>query len=159
MSRLYKTINNVLHYWEAWTPSDKIVIMHWGVVGDCGEVKEIEASSSDCAKIIRKNEKEFKQNGYRKINFDNHFVVLIEYIVDDFGTPEDLAKRHALQDRMQETLGWAGVGHCDGGSIGSGTMEVCCYVVDVEIAKKVIEEDLRGTEFENYTRIFEEYLH
>lgn len=35
-----------------------------------------------------------------------------------------------------------------------GTMEVCCYVVDFDIAKKVIEEELKGTEFGNYTRIY-----
>jgi hypothetical protein len=35
-------------------------------------------------------------------------------------------------------------------------MEVCCYVVDFEIARSVIEADLSGTEFGNYTRIFDE---
>ncbi|OIQ72763.1 hypothetical protein GALL_456080 [mine drainage metagenome] len=35
-------------------------------------------------------------------------------------------------------------------------MEVCCYVVDFEIAKKVIEQDLKDTEFANYTRIYDE---
>jgi hypothetical protein len=72
------------------------------------------------------------------------------------GCGEDVEKRHRLQERMDETLGWTGLGHCDGGSIGSGTMEVCCYVVDFEIAKKVIENDLKGTEFEDYTRIYDE---
>ncbi|WP_244951636.1 hypothetical protein [Pseudoalteromonas luteoviolacea] len=57
---------------------------------------------------------------------------------------------------MNETLGWTGLGHCDGGSIGSGTMEVCNYVVDFKVAKTVIENDLKGTEFENYTRIYDE---
>ncbi len=45
---------------------------------------------------------------------------------------------------------------CDGGSIGSGTMEVCNFVVDFEMARHVIEEDLVNTEFANYTRIFDE---
>jgi len=35
-------------------------------------------------------------------------------------------------------------------------MEVCCFVVDFEIAKTVVEKDLIGTEFENYTRIYDE---
>ena len=72
------------------------------------------------------------------------------------GTPKDLEKRHALEERMNETLGWTGVGHCDGGSIGSGTMEVCCFVVDFDTAKRVIEEDLKGTKFADYSRIYEE---
>lgn len=72
------------------------------------------------------------------------------------GDVEDLDKRHRLEDKMNETLGWTGLGMCDGGSIGSGTMEVCCYVVDFDIAKRVIEEDLKGTEFEGYTKIVKE---
>jgi len=35
-------------------------------------------------------------------------------------------------------------------------MEVCCYVVDFDIAKSVIEADLRDTEFGDYTRIYRE---
>ena len=72
------------------------------------------------------------------------------------GDVEDLEKRHRLEDRMNETLGWTGLRMCDGGSIGSGTMEVCCYVVDFDMAKKVIEEDLKGTEFSDYIRIYDE---
>ena len=82
--------------------------------------------------------------------------MLIEYAIGGFGTKQQLEKRHALQDRMDETLGWTGLGHCDGGSSGSGTMEVCCLVVDFDIAKRVIETDLRDTEFGNFTRIYRE---
>lgn len=36
------------------------------------------------------------------------------------------------------------------------TMEVCCYVIDFDTAKQVIEQNLKDTEFSNYTRIFDE---
>lgn len=55
---------------------------------------------------------------------------------------------------MNETLGWTGLGSCDGGSMGSGTMEVCNLVVDFERAQKVIRADLAETEFANYSRIY-----
>lgn len=42
----------------------------------------------------------------------------------------DLKKRTRLEDHLNELLGWTGLGHCDGGSIGSGTLEACCLVVD-----------------------------
>ncbi len=87
---------------------------------------------------------------------EDHAVLMIEYQVDGMGSEDDLAKRHQLEDRMNETLGWTGLGACDGGSIGSGTMEICNVVVDFDAAKKVIEEDLVGTEFANYTRIYRE---
>lgn len=74
------------------------------------------------------------------------------------GDAKDIEKRHRLEDRMNETLGWTGLGACDGGSIGSGTMEVCTFFVDFDVAKAVIERDLSGTEFENYTRIFDQHV-
>jgi hypothetical protein len=71
-------------------------------------------------------------------------------------TTAQLDKRHRLEDRLDDTLGWTGLGAVDGGSIGSGTMEVCAFVVDFDLAKKVIEADLAGTEFADYTRIYDE---
>lgn len=52
---------------------------------------------------------------------DDHERLLIEYKVEDMGTPDDPEKRTRLQSRMDELLGWTGLGHCDGGSIGTGT--------------------------------------
>jgi hypothetical protein len=94
--------------------------------------------------------------GFEPIDPDDHAILLIEYAIKGMGTVKDLDKRHALEYRMNETLGWTGLGHCDGGSIGSGTMEVCCYVVDFETARRVVEKDLKGTKFANYSRIFDE---
>src|SRR4029077_7288330 len=94
--------------------------------------------------------------GFKPINVDDHAILMIEYPIEGMGTTKDLEKRHALEDRMNETLGWTGLGHCDGGSIGSGTMEVCCFVVDFETAKRVVEKDLKRTKFANYSRIFDE---
>jgi hypothetical protein len=59
--------------------------------------------------------------------------LLIEYAVEkSFGNAVELEQRHALESRMDQTLGWTGLGACDGGSSGSATMEACCYVVDFE---------------------------
>ncbi|MGH8498656.1 MAG: hypothetical protein ACRERV_07615, partial [Methylococcales bacterium] len=68
----------------------------------------------------------------------------------------DLKKRHSLEDRLNDLLGWTGLGNFDGGSIGSGSMEVCCYVVDFDIAKAAIESELAGTKFADYSRIYDE---
>ena len=78
----------------------------------------------------------------------------VEYKIDGFGTDQDLEKRHRLEEHLNELLGWTGLGHVDGGSIGSGTMEAGCVVVDFDIAKKVIEDNLKNTEFGEYSRIF-----
>lgn len=44
---------------------------------------------------------------------------------------------------LNEGLGWTGLGCCDGGGIGSGTMEACCYVVDFE--RDVLTKELAET--------------
>jgi hypothetical protein len=129
--------------------------VHWGELGTTGQSKEVKGSFlKKPEKIIQKEIDEIVLNGFSPIN--DEFTLLIEYAVDGMGAKEDVEKRQRLQDRMNETLGWAGLGHCDGGSIGSGTMAVCIYVVDLKAAKSVIEKDLMGTEFENYTRIYNE---
>ena len=155
MIKVYKRVDAVLHYHEAWC-QDGIITEHWGVVGEKGTSKEFKKprlKSEDAA--ISSALEAALGNGYAEIE-DDPIVVLIEYPVNGMGSPSDLDKRHALEERMNETLGWTGLGHCDGGSIGSGTMEVCCMVVDSEIAKRVIAEDLKGTEFADYSRIYEE---
>jgi len=74
------------------------------------------------------------------------------------GSAADLKKRHALEDRMNEVLGWVGLGQCEGGNIGYGTMEICCLVVDFELARNVIAADLAGSPFADYRRIFAQAL-
>ncbi len=54
---------------------------------------------------------------------------------------DDLDKREKVEQCMNECLGWKGFGFCDGGDIGSGTMNVFCLVVDPKkAAPHVVEE-------------------
>lgn len=155
MLKLYKLINNQLNYWETWDKDDKTAIVHWGIVGQRGQDKEVKGGLfSNFRKIVQKEIDEKLKEGYAEIDEDKVSFLEIEYKIDGFGTEQDLDKRHRLEERMDQVLGWTGLGHTDGGSSGSGTMEVGCVVVDFDIAKKVIEQDLKSSEFANYTRIF-----
>jgi hypothetical protein len=157
MLKLYKRIDNEIFYWETWDKDPKTGIIHWGKVGEKGDDKEIKSGFfSNFRKEIQKEINKTLSEGFQEIDIDEHYTLLIEYKVDGMGTPEDLKKRTRLQSRMDGTLGWTGLGHCDGGSTGSGTMEVCCFVVDFEIAKNIIEQNLKGTEFGDYSRIYDE---
>jgi hypothetical protein len=146
----------VTAYHEAWVHGTKIV-EHWGSLGEKGSTREhrLDKKISEEENIQRVLAVALSQ-GFEPIDVEHHAVLLIEYRVDGMGSSVDLDKRHALEDRMSETLGWTGLGHCDGGSIGSGTMEVCCFVVDFETAKRLIEKDLQRTDFADYSRIYEE---
>ena len=155
MIKLYKDIDNQLHYWETWNKDDKTAIIHWGIVGQRGQNKEVKGGLfSNFRKKVQQEIDEKLNEGYAEFDEDKVSFLEIEYKIDGFGTEEDLDKRHRLEEKMDQVLGWTGLGHADGGSIGSGTMEVGCIVVDFDIAKKVIEEELKDTEFGDYSRIF-----
>ncbi len=155
MIKLYKDIDNKLHYWETWDKDTKTGVIHWGEVGTQGQFKKVKSGlMSNYANQVRKEMEQKRKEGFSEFDEDNYAFLEIEYKIDGFGTEQDLDKRHRLESKMDEVLGWTGLGHADGGSIGSGTMEVGCIVVDFEIAKKVVEESLKNTEFENYYRIF-----
>ncbi|CAA9197385.1 hypothetical protein FLA105534_01593 [Flavobacterium bizetiae] len=155
MLKLYKQKDNQLWYWETWDKDEKTAIVHWGIVGEQGENKEVKGGLfSSFRKNVQKEIDQKLKEGYAEFDQDKVSFLEIEYSIEGFGTEQDLAKRHRLEQKMDEILGWTGLGHSDGGSIGSGTMEVGCMVVDFDIAKKVIEESLKETEFENYSRIF-----
>ncbi|MFI5136621.1 MAG: hypothetical protein ACHQIM_02260 [Sphingobacteriales bacterium] len=157
MLKLYKRTDNEIFYWETWDKDNKTGIIHWGKVGEKGNNKEVKSGLfTNFRKEIQKEINNALSEGYREVDSDELFTLLVEYKVDGMGTPEDLKKRTKLQGRMDGTLGWTGLGHCDGGSMGSGTMEVCCYVVDFNTAKRIIEQDLKETEFANYSRIYDE---
>jgi hypothetical protein len=155
--KLYRFAEAKKEYWETWEDASGSHTIHWGEVGTHGESKDLRSTLfAKAEKVIQKEIDVLVKLGFRPIDLDDHHTLLIEYAVNDMGTPDDLGKRHRLEERMNEILGWTGLGMCDGGSIGSGSMEVCCYVVDFDVAKRVIEADLDGTEFGNYTRIFNE---
>jgi hypothetical protein len=155
--KLYKRVESEIHYWETWDVDKKTGATHSGIIGKRGDYKEIKSGFfSNFRKDIQKEIDKYCANGFQEVDIEKHYTLLIEFSVDGMGTKEDVEKRTQLQDRMNETLGWTGLGHCDGGSIGSGTMEVCCFVIDFEIAKKIIENDLKETEFSDYVRIYDE---
>ncbi|GAA3964993.1 hypothetical protein [Mucilaginibacter dorajii] len=157
MLKLYKQSGDQILYWETWDKDAKTGIVHWGIVGTPGQNKEVKS------RLLSSNKKQIQseinmmvKDGYEEVDIDDQYTLLIEFKIDGMGNADDIAKRTRLQNKMDHTLGWTGLGHCDGGSIGSGTMEVCCFVIDFDIAKSVIIKDLENTEFSDYTRIFDE---
>ncbi|MDR2837286.1 MAG: hypothetical protein LBV49_01760 [Azonexus sp.] len=154
MQKLYKRDKEQLRYYEAWADG-RAVTVHWGIVGERGESKEIKISKGAKADAeVDKALAAARAQGFAPFDEEKERRLIVEYRVDGF--VGDLDKRRRLEDRLGETLGWTGLGHCDGGSIGSGTMEVCCFVVDFKIACAVVIADLKGSEFSDFTRIYDE---
>ena len=157
MKKLYHPTKHPKHYCEYWDNGDGTHTFHWGQVGTEGESTVIRPRLFSSVKSqVSKLENEYISKGYEEIPLEQQHILLVEYAVDGFGNADDLEKRHSLEDYVNEVLGWTGLGYCDGGSIGSGSMEICCLVVDYEIAKKVVAERLRDTEYSDYSRIYQE---
>jgi hypothetical protein len=156
MLKLYNRTGRAIEYHEAWV-DDRKVVEHWGKLGERGSTREhVLMSKMSAEDNVRRVLASALAQGFEPIDIDEHATLLVEYRVDGMGSTRDVDKRHALEDRLNETLGWTGLGKCDGGSIGSGTMEVCCFVVDFATAKRVVEADLAGSEFADYSRIYDE---
>lgn len=152
MIKLYRKNSAGIEYWETWE-NDREHTVHWGQAGNRGQSETLRGTFFRSAeRAVAAQIAEKRKEGFQEIEALQ--TLMIEYAVEGMGTTEDLDKRHRLEEHMNETLGWTGLRECDGGSIGSGTMEVCCLVVDFEIAAKVVATDLAGTEFANFTRIF-----
>ena len=157
MLKMYRITNDRQEYWETWDAGDGSHTVHWGILGTNGESKSVKPTLFGKALNLVQKEIDAKiEEGFSPIDEDAHAVLLIEYSVDEMGDENDLSKRHQLEERMNEFLGWTGLGACDGGSIGSGTMEVCCFVVDFQCGKLAIETNLADTKFANFTRIYNE---
>lgn len=58
-----------------------------------------------------------------------------------------------MGERLDQLMGWTGLGHFDGNGFGFGKMDVTLVVVDYEIARRIIESDLEDTEFGRYLSI------
>ena len=151
MKKLYLRKNGrVREYHEAWIDGPDAV-QHWGTVGSRGlhTASPLAADLSD-EQNVDKHLEPWAAQDYAPIAAGEEWALELTYALTTHFDPDALAKRHALEGRLDELLGWTGLGHVDGGSIGSGTMEVFCFVVDPTVAAEVIEADLRGTEFGDY---------
>lgn len=142
MLKLYKFEGSRVLYWEAWE-HDGEVVLHWGETGEPGESQTIPLKHKQSSKkLIATEATKYRTEGYRELRDGEEHTVLVQYKIDGWGTPEDLDKRHAIEEMLNEVLGWTGNGLCDGGDIGSGTMNVCCLVIDPYLASQAIVEEL-----------------
>ena len=143
MKKLYQTIEGTIHYKEAWVADGKTTL-HWGKVGDHGESESVSIPIGESeTEAVERVLSEAVAEGYRGIPLDKHYQLVVQKQIDgQFGDEISLKWRHDTEEFINEDLGWAGCGFCDGGDIGAGKMNVFCYVVDPQIACETILIDL-----------------
>jgi hypothetical protein len=143
MVKLYRTSGGVTEYWEAWITATDVTI-HWGKLGEVGETRELPHEAGlHPSEIIKREAKPLRAAGFKPRKPKELHSIVIQYKVEGRGTGNDHDRRVQVEELMNESLGWSGLGHCDGGDVGSGQMNVFCYVVDSAIAERVIVGDLK----------------
>lgn len=148
MKKLYKEIDGVWHYQEAWTHEGKCTY-HWGQLGTTGQSKVLRIDGKQLKEPAIENVlAEAAREGYAEIAPEKHFQMVVQRkTADEWGDSSDLDDRYLIEEILNECLGWTGNGFCDGGDIGSGTINVFSFVVDPHLACKTIIKELRLNQF------------
>lgn len=143
MRKLYKTIKGRVKYWEAW-PADSKLVVHTGWLGHWGRAEQhaIERGESN-VKAIARIAAPVIAEGYAPIEDSDHKLLVVQKALATWGTVDDLDTRTQIEAIANEWLGWTGNGRCDGGDIGSGTINVFCFVIDPVCATKTLVTELR----------------
>ena len=138
--KLYKNIDNVIHYWQIYGSSiDPLcLVIHWGRLGETGEFIEIKDRTPDEMREIYKSEiaKQTKE-GYQES--ENRQPMVLQFKTsDEWGGTDDLEFRNEIWDYLDKFLFWTGNGSISGGDIGSGTVNLFFEAVTPEIAISTI---------------------
>lgn len=148
MVKLYKSTAQATLYFEIWINEDKTLTIHQGKLGEVGETYNEETKNKDLPidALLNKYVSDKKELGYKELEDLTEFIVQYSY-EENSDQAKLIEKRDYIESLFNNCLGWTGNGHCDGGDIGSGTMNIYCYVVDKNIAIHTIlevleEEDL-----------------
>lgn len=161
MFRLYKRDEETgrpIAYHEVWVElKPRRIIEHWGMLGERGD------TITHRIKLLQSLEKQIdafldpaRALGFSEVEERDYAALVIEYTLGEAWEAEDDEKIRAAEDALTEILGWTGLGRCDGETLSEETLTLNCRVLDTDMAQEQIVEQLKGTEFADYSRIYEE---
>lgn len=148
--RLHQFRHHKWRYWEVRTDVDGTHIVHWGRLGETGTTKSLPASERD---DVLEELALHRTAGFAELGDDDLYGLEIDFAVRGIGEAEARDRRHRAEAHLNQLLNGTGLGRIEGGSAGAGSMEVLAYVVDPEAATRLIEADLGGSEWADYTAI------
>ena len=149
-AKLYKRLpDGALGFRAVWA-KDGRSREYLGRAGHKGIVRSYDIPYGELIARIRKL-------GFAEVDADDQRRLIVEYkLPTELPEERELEKAHRLESELEKLLWLYGLGDCDGCSVGSGRMEVCCFVVDFAIAKATIERELANTELAGWSRIYDE---
>ena len=160
MFRLFKRdeTGKIAAYHEVWVElKPRRIVEHWGMVGTRGE------TDAHRIKLLRSLEQQIddlldpaRALGFSELDPGDYQTLVVTYPVSDVWRRDDVLKIREAEDALTEVLGWTGLGTCDGEVITETTIRLICRVLDTDLAKARIVEQMAGTEFADYSRISQE---
>lgn len=143
MIKLYKQDIDGMHYFEIWLNDDGVSLTtHTGIVGDTGVTEDIfydEKGDLPVKVGMKQLVATQKELGYNTMSL---IEVVVQYCYDkaDEGSFEVEKQKNVLESILNESLGWTGNGHCDGGDAHNQIANLFCYVIDKKQALVTILE-------------------
>ena len=139
-AKLYRQTDDGVDYWESWVEDGGRAVVHWGRLGERGEVRKFDTTEEFTAYLAPKT-MELHAGGFRNIPEEEHAFLLVMIPAD--AVPYATEDVEALWDRLEhwvnEELGWTGLGHCTGVDY-SSEMVAMAEAVDPRLAVKVFGE-------------------
>lgn len=138
--KLYKKENDELFYFEFWIENEDRLIIHEGKLGEVGETRTINSDTSSLPLGVQLTQlrKDALRDGFYSIDVFSELIV--QYVLKDGELDESAEIQSDLEDLMDDTLGWTGLGHCEGSDIEVNIINLFCNVIDKDIALKVFYE-------------------
>ena len=141
--KLYKREGETMLYWEAWDENDDILV-HFGELGQMGETTTLPLAEFEPPETaIVRHADEARAAGFEEIELDEMYEMIIQYTSDRDRDPEFMTK---VEDVLNDTLGWTGLGHCDSSDAAEGAINFFCYVVDPRLSVEPLANALREQE-------------
>ncbi len=160
MFRLFKRdeTGRIAAYHEVWFElKPRRIIEHWGMVGTRGE------TDAHRIKMLRSLEQQVddlldpaRALGFTEIGPGYYHTLFVEYPISEAWQRDDVLKIREVGDALTEVLGWTGLGTYEGETLTETAIELSCRVLDPDLAKQRIAEQMTGTEFADYSRMYQE---
>ena len=150
---LYKNDDGKIKYWQCWFNEDEsIVTYYWGELGKKGEYTE-HPTSSTRSTLDEKVAEEIS----KKINEGYEPKSDIELEKLDIHFPKGKINKNKIEEIefwLNELLGWTGIGKFYELIEESENVIFQSLVFDKSMAQRLIEKEIKGTSFNDYTNIY-----
>ncbi|MCC2668505.1 MAG: hypothetical protein K0Q72_976 [Armatimonadetes bacterium] len=145
MQTLYRWVEGRLYFWEQRQFQGMISIAA-GPVGGPAELARTHVPDPLAAAQMEANRAARFAEGFAEIPPEEYHQIVVQWRREGWAARQDLAWREEVETILDDALGDAGLGFCDGGTFGGFKVQVFCPVVLWEPAVPVVLTVLRELE-------------